>query len=324
MSEEEMTKEEKLEAARKMFAEVKKGKKKGKKAKKNSSAKDTPEPEPKDEPEVEPATVASNDTNTDDKLENNSVDEAEEFKIESEVTDVKLETEQKTENEDQIKETENQNQKEIKEPVSESISSSIEAPNDVDASTNNALIEESTAIQEAPMETESKEEPLESFLSDERASKESSFLTETLQSTIADLTAENDKLTAEVSTLKSDNLNLKLTKMDLEMELENVKNELETQKEQIKRLTQQLAVAKADSIHPIKSNNDDGISVLSGTEYLHHTTSSFQNLTNFNLTNGSQDYMDMVDVKGRLQQWKGWNMDMHGWRSVGMGAVVDV
>ena len=180
-----------------------------------------------------------------------------------------------------------------------------------------------TAIESTAQEINNDEDSFDKILNS-NTEGESDFLSNTLKSTIQDLQDENNKLQSEVSTLKSDNLELKLVKMDLEMELETIKNELETQKEQVKRLTAQLTKTRIDASHHIKSSDDDdGMSVLSGTEYLHHSPSSFANLTNFNISNSSQDYMDIVDVKQRLAQWKGWNMDMHGWRSVGMGPVVD-
>jgi hypothetical protein len=354
MSEEDLTKEEKLEAARKKFEELKKNKKKTKKNKKKN-ANETPELGT--ETETETATESNNDAaKLEEEKSVGKTDAIDEEKNES--TQVKVEPESEVAEEEGEKDEKEKNEPieqtskieddysnrkqlhsndiSVVKPESEKVGKLVDEIQEKDKTTVEKKIERNEPIIERNIEetivsqdnsNETKDtynEPgLEELLSKETADEESTFLTETLKSTITQLKSENQELHSEISKLKSDNLDLKMTKMDLEMELETTKNELETQKEQVKRLTHQLVLTKTVALHPIKSNEDDGISVLSGTEYLHNTTSSFQNLTNFNINNTSQDYLDIVDVKERLQQWTGWNMDMHGWRSIGMGPVFE-
>lgn len=328
MSEEELTKEQKLELARKKFDEIKKNKKKGKKKGKKAAAK-------QDENSGNEDTVGD----VEDAPESGEKDLTEEVNSsekqtsdqEKETADAVLETADEVVEASDVKE---ENISDVDEKETE-IDESVEAPvieesetEKTETSPKQLPVDQPTESEiEATIEVESELPSKKNTLPDTPVTnkpKESAFLNETFQSTIKELTEQNEQLTQEVSNYKSENLELKLSKMDLEMELETLKNELETQKAQVKRLTQQLQTAKTDSRTRMKSpENDDGVSVLSGTEYL-HSPSSFANLTAFNVNNASQDYMDIVDAKERLAQWKNWNMDMHGWRSIGMGPVMDV
>lgn len=182
---------------------------------------------------------------------------------------------------------------------------------------NDVTIESSEASPK--IHDESKKEVL-SGISSSQSVEESLISKETLQVKVKELTLENEKFKEEITTLKAENLELKLTKVDTDLQLDELKNEIETQKKQIERLTSQLKTLQTGTVH---NQHEDSISLLSEPDYLHHGASSFQNLASFNLNNGSQDYMDIVDVKERLHQWKGWNMDMHGWRSIGMGPIVE-
>ncbi|KAG7821341.1 hypothetical protein KL928_001425 [Ogataea angusta] len=49
---------------------------------------------------------------------------------------------------------------------------------------------------------------------------------------------------------------------------------------------------------------------------------SFQTFNNFNTL--SNDYLDIVDIRERLSQWKGWNPDMKLWRTVGSGSLLEL
>ncbi|ANZ74352.1 BA75_01145T0 [Komagataella pastoris] len=51
------------------------------------------------------------------------------------------------------------------------------------------------------------------------------------------------------------------------------------------------------------------------------SSSSFQR---FNTYNVSSDYVDSLDVKERLEQWRNWNVDMRAWKSAGIGPVFEM
>lgn len=323
MSEEDLTKEQKLEAARKKFEELKKKNKKGKKKGKKSGNGKKEDSDVLDDDDATRDEGEENEENG-EKAESGeaAATEGEAAKATSEEegnddVDVDVDAAKKpAEAAERIEESSAENTAEAGAPAAEKteVTEVAAAESGVDGE---AAAEPS---QDAPAE----EAPLESILSSS-GNGESTFLTSSLQSTVAELQAEAAKLREEVRTLKAENVDLKLMNSDLEIELAASQNALETQKAQMERLTQQMRTARVDPAQHAKSGDEeDGVSVLSGTEYLTHATSSFQNLTSFNINNNSQDYMDIVDLKERLAQWKGWNMDMHGWRSIGMGPIVDI
>ncbi|QPG73435.1 hypothetical protein FOA43_000745 [Brettanomyces nanus] len=145
---------------------------------------------------------------------------------------------------------------------------------------------------------------------------------------VTKLTGDVNEYKEQVSSLKHENSELKIAKLSVELELEEVKNEYETSKVQIKALNQQINKLRADSPQQyhqqvatqLFSDDDDNNSVFSGSPV--NPRGSFQNLSNFN--NLSTDYLDAADVKERLSHWKGWNIDMRGWRSVGMGPLLEL
>jgi hypothetical protein len=356
MSEEELTKEQKLELARKKFDELKKNKKKGKKKGKKATAKqegsennsdndDNDKEKEKNGSNIDAdgeAEVVENEVlNLNDSAAEQVGEKAEHTNIGDEgmITETEKDEEEDSEGSEVV---ENESPAEAagstepkveagtaKESSEEGTSGEITEQSQSEAPVSTKEVEgaqktmDELSHEELRSEAITKDDTLGGILEESKPA-ESTFLTDTMKSTIKDLTEKNEALSQEVSNYKSENLDLKLSKMDLEMEIETLKNELETEKAQVKRLTQQLQTAKVDSRLRMKSpDNEDGVSILSGTEYL-HSPSSFANLTTFNVNNASQDYMDFVDVKERLAQWKGWNMDMHGWRSIGMGPVADM
>ncbi|KAG0676155.1 hypothetical protein C6P42_001353 [Pichia californica] len=332
MGEEELTKEQKLEAARKKFEELKKKNKKGKKKGKNAKKDQSEEPKGEDEADDEDNNKKTSEVPEDQgeilETEDPALDSQE-----SEITPGKAVEEDVKDATDKeisvVKEEEGQEKKE-----SDSKDEALQNEEEVESKENDSE-KVIWTTEEEKLNAETKAEPsnetkkdkissLEDILSNEQG-EESTFLTSTLQSSVDLIKAENEKLQEELRKIKAENVDLKLINADLEIELKDSQNCLETEKEKVKRLTQQLRITKVNAPHHVKSSDeDDGVSVLSGTEYLNHTTSSFQNLSSFNIHNNSQDYMDIVDLKERLAQWKGWNMDMHGWRSIGMGPVLDV
>ena len=356
MSEEELTKEQKLELARKKFDELKKNKKKGKKKGKKATAKQegSENNSDNDDNDKEKEKNGSN-INADGEAEvvenevlnlnDSSAEQVGEKAEHTNIGDEGMSTEAQKD-EEEVSEGSEVVESESSAEAAESAEPKVEAGTAKESSeegTSGEITEQSQS--EAPVSTKeaegaqktidelsneelrseaiTKDDTLGGILEESKPA-ESTFLTDTMKFTIKDLTEKNEALSQEVSNYKSENLDLKLSKMDLEMEIETLKNELETEKAQVKRMTQQLQTAKVDSRVRMKSpDNEDGMSILSGTEYL-HSPSSFANLTTFNVNNASQDYMDFVDVKERLAQWKGWNMDMRGWRSIGMGPVVDM
>ncbi|KGK36654.1 hypothetical protein JL09_g4190 [Pichia kudriavzevii] len=348
MSDDELSKEAKLEAARKKFEELKKNKKKKKGKKGKLATSETPEPETAPVVLEEKSPMVEGKGGVDE--QGDVVDEGkgvvdEEKGIVDEEKGVVEELQETGESETHVSEKEEplKSEKSVGAPSGEGDSSdpcqneSVENGNlplkDANESSDTEGPEtpgnkvEKGGDEVAPIvdnkasndndngdqQEETKSDvSLSAIISNGQATQESTFLTSALQTTIAELQESNEKLHSEVGELKAENLELKLTKMDLEMELENVKHELKTQREEVLRLTRQLEGSK---------NNTHGQGSMD--VYSLQNTSSFQNLTNFNIKNNSQDFMDIVDVKERLAQWKGWNMDMHGWRSIGMGPVID-
>ncbi|KAH3660481.1 hypothetical protein OGAPHI_007067 [Ogataea philodendri] len=123
--------------------------------------------------------------------------------------------------------------------------------------------------------------------------------------------------------LKNELLDLKLSKSELERELADLKKELQSYKLQCQNLKQTLDEnvrgRHSDNLRDIEINT----SVKSARgSHLVEPTKTFQRFNSFN--NISNDYLNIVDVRERLVQWQGWNIDMRSWRSVGTGPLVEL
>ncbi|VEU21487.1 DEKNAAC102480 [Brettanomyces naardenensis] len=178
-------------------------------------------------------------------------------------------------------------------------------------------------------EPSTEEMPLEEILSADTPAEESTFLTSNLQTQVATLTKQVTDYKGEVSKLKTENSELKLAKLSSDLELEDVKNDYETAKEKIKALTQQINKLRVDSIHQRSLSpqalqpysDDDSNSLFSGSTAA-NAVNAVMNPASTN--NTSTDYSNASDTRERLAHWKGWNVDMRDWRSVGTGPLLEL
>ncbi|GMM28064.1 hypothetical protein DAMA08_007800 [Martiniozyma asiatica (nom. inval.)] len=318
MSEEEISKEEKLEAARKKFEELKNKNKKKKSKKKGKKKEDGAD----DDEEKTPTPEGTQETGVQDGLD-----------------DVKLDQSPKEEIEIGNGNVENTNpiETEIEKPVDEitEVTPSEKAVNSPEITTDNTKNVNSNDENNSGLEiveTNEKNDELEvksiqtETPSESKEEEESSFLTTILQSQVENLTKELNELQQKMKELVEQNNELALEKECLQMDLETANNDLETANNQIKKLSRDMDKLRVDA--SISNHVGDDSPIFSGSEptNLHHE-SSFQNLSTFNYNpsqNFSQEFMDINDIKERLYQWRDFKVDMRSWRSIGTGPVTDI
>ncbi|KAH3684483.1 hypothetical protein WICPIJ_004548 [Wickerhamomyces pijperi] len=148
---------------------------------------------------------------------------------------------------------------------------------------------------------------------------------------ISELQTENQTLKNQIESLKTENKNLKFLKFDH-------LDQIETLQSQIEKLQSDLSKAKTDSSTNIQQNTHNGGNIDEDRVELSPTPTYqqpyFPQLTSrVSVSTSSFDQyrygqkeakLTSEEIKSRLSQWKGWNVDMTGWRSIGTGAVVDL
>ncbi|CAY67764.1 Hypothetical protein PAS_chr1-1_0387 [Komagataella phaffii GS115] len=101
--------------------------------------------------------------------------------------------------------------------------------------------------------------------------------------------------------------------------------EEDTKNADAKNIEEQFLTEKEAVESSIKIEDDllDNIpkNSLDSTRSQLKSSSSFQR---FNTYNVSSDYVDSLDVKERLVQWRNWNVDMRAWKSAGFGPVFEM
>lgn len=137
------------------------------------------------------------------------------------------------------------------------------------------------------------------------------------------LKKSNSELTEKLSQLTKENKDLKFLKMD------HV-DQIETLEAQITDLQSKLAKAKVDG--PTQSQQqqnlqtpydfDENVSLSPSPSFAAQPNfpSTF---SQFNLGR-NESTQSLGEVKARLNKWKGWNLDMTSWRTVGSGPIVEL
>lgn len=163
----------------------------------------------------------------------------------------------------------------------------------------------------------------EEIIPSKEGDEESTNLISGLRSQIKRLTNELNQSFDEVKQLKRENSDLKVAKISAELELEDVKNNYETAQEQIKRLQSEIIKLKADKPEHGKNsillagdrNSDEDSDVFSyHTPRVQNSQALYSRMTS--------EYPNDDQIRQKLNSWKGYNVDMRDWRSVGMGPIL--
>jgi chromosome segregation ATPase len=129
------------------------------------------------------------------------------------------------------------------------------------------------------------------------------------------LTSENSSLEQQLEDLKKENKSLKLVKMDH-------LDQIETLQEKIRDLESKLSRAKVDSSAAQSAyDQDDNLSLSPSPPYQRPQIAT--SFSQFDL-NKNDSSLSLAELKARFNKWKGWNIDMSSWRSIGTGPVVEL
>ncbi len=135
---------------------------------------------------------------------------------------------------------------------------------------------------------------------------------EDYKSTIADLSKEIENYKKKLSHLEEVNSNLK-------SENTNLKDQLNTAEARALHLKIKLDKVLLDrGSHP--QNDDSDHLTLSPSSY-NQDTSGYSIQNEDNLYSDSQN---VKHVKQQLESWKGWQIDMRNWRTIGCGPVLEM
>ncbi|KAG7872705.1 hypothetical protein KL938_005283 [Ogataea parapolymorpha] len=194
------------------------------------------------------------------------------------------------------------NDRKSQEPSKLEITGSSDSP-DLDA--------ESEVKQQSSLVDETKSQYAEES-HDEDPSKQVKYLEAKLRDTIE----QNSQLLKE-------NLELKSAQLLLTSKISSLEEKVQS----FEILNNSLQRQLSEQIHDVSCaevSNSGGTFHNSSLEKDSPTKSSpgFQTFNSFN--NLSNDYLDIVDIRERLAQWKGWNLDMKSWRSVGSGSLLEL
>lgn len=130
---------------------------------------------------------------------------------------------------------------------------------------------------------------------------------------------ENELLKKELEKLKNENKSLKMLK------LEHL-DQLETLEAKVSDLESKLAKARVDSsnhntLGPSAYDQEDTLSLSPTPSFQQNFPTSF---SQFKPHNKNESQLNLSEIKARLSKWKGWNIDMTSWRSVGSGPIVEL
>lgn len=130
---------------------------------------------------------------------------------------------------------------------------------------------------------------------------------------------ENQSLKQELEKLRTENKSLKMLK------LEHL-DQIETLEVKVTDLESKLAKAKVDSSShnnagPSAYDQDDAFSLSPTPSFQQSFPTSF---SQFKPHHKNESQLSVAELKARLNKWKGWNIDMTNWRSVGSGPIVEL
>lgn len=142
---------------------------------------------------------------------------------------------------------------------------------------------------------------------------------------IAQLKKQNEELKKTNAELSEANAQLKLDNKSLKLLKIDHLDEIETLQAQVQDLTLKLSRAKADASTTAPSHSgydyqDDNFTLSPSPTYQQPPITS-TTFSQFNLDK-NESTLSLTELKARLNKWKGWNVDMTSWRSVGSGPIV--
>ncbi|CCH44682.1 hypothetical protein BN7_4250 [Wickerhamomyces ciferrii] len=330
---EEQLKEQKLEAARKKNKGKKKKSKKTKKGDDNDDSKDV-SVEPTEESVGSTENVAKEESTVDEAKEETNVDE-----LEKETTDKDDVKEEKEEKEEQEEKEEKEEKEESNTEIEEKLAADIEGiqlsnkEGSEITSNEKENKDDSASNVDVPSSGEQKQELEESKSKQQTAAddlfpEEGPSFMDTIKQAQADDTLEktqleNNTLKADLEKVKKENKELKLLKLD---HLEQI----ETLEARVADLEAKLAKAKVDSSRSVPTNHLTTGYVYDQDETLSlsPTPSSQQpfstTFSQFKPHHNNESQLSLGEIKAKLSKWKGWNIDMTNWRSVGSGPIVEL
>ncbi|KAG7724467.1 hypothetical protein KL948_005310 [Ogataea haglerorum] len=137
-----------------------------------------------------------------------------------------------------------------------------------------------------------------------------------LEAKLRDTVEQNSNHLKEILELKSTQARLKSRISSLEEKLQSSELLIDRLRRQLSDKTDGLSCAGVPKCGETFSNSSPQKDSLTKSSPSFQTFNSFNNLAN--------DYLDIVDIRERLGQWKGWNLDMKSWRSVGSGSLLEL
>lgn len=133
------------------------------------------------------------------------------------------------------------------------------------------------------------------------------------------LTLENKRLTAENEKLKSEVKSLKLLKIEHLDEIETLQSRVKDLENKLSK--QSLDFARSNHLPQPSPYDDDNLTLSPSPSYQPSNYLEQQQHFHSNLS-PYDNQENLQQIKTNLQQFKGWNIDMTNWRSIGEGPIV--